>query len=123
MTIQVTPDVTRTMNVVTREFSGELEGTELFRYGQAGMLHPQDYHLTICVRTEGKRKPLTSYTLRLGAKKPHTSFTANFGFPIVGTISSYDYGHGFGGYIKDAPIEILEAIRDATGIDLTGIGI
>jgi hypothetical protein len=94
-------------------------------YGQAGLRTPTSFELRVSNQTvleAGKEvKTYVSYSLDLHAKTERTSFKAGFSFPAKATIASYDYGHGFGGYIYDAPTEILKAVTEATGFDIATI--
>lgn len=94
-------------------------------YGQAGLRTPTSFELRVVHQTVlevGKEvKIYTNYSLSIFAKTERTSFTAGFSFPAKATIASYDYVHGFGGYICDAPTEILKAVTEATGFDITAV--
>jgi len=122
----LTTSVTTTHEVAHQgAFEGELPAP--ISYGQAGMLSPSSWSLTVVTRTtirDGVTKEFTSYRLNLYGKSNHypfNQFKADFGFPSAGRISEYDYGYGFGGFLQEAPRDILAYLSEVTKTDLLSV--
>lgn len=95
-------------------------------YGESGHLTPYKFSL---VKTSGSQKRegkpdivWVSHELNLIAlSRNGFEFHAKFGYPNAARMHPQDYGHGFGGYMDEAPIEILKAVEVATNENLTGL--
>jgi hypothetical protein len=98
------------------------------KYGLTGWLIPSGWTLTVITQqpTEGfpvsRKAELVSYVLSLPAENENKiQFNGKFSFPFASVLRDYEYGHGAAGAIKDVPVGILAAIKEATGVDLLSL--
>lgn len=67
---------------------------------------------------EGKESGFSYNLIITIVNSNNISFYGRYGSPYANRLPDYEYGHGFGGYVKEAPKQILEYISEITGVNL-----
>ena len=116
---------------IAERFEGTLfEDTPSLSYGRGGLLQPHKYVLTLNHQVdfyeEGTTDDILSGSLELqawnDAARQDRLFTVTFSFPFAqrGLHPSAE-GYGGVGKLSATPVEIIEAIQLATGVNLRSL--
>lgn len=103
-------------------WDGKLTDFSEIKLGQAEGV-PTDFELVRKEKiVEGKESTFSYNLIITIVNNNRISFYGRYGFPYANRLPDYEYGHGFGGYIHQAPKQILEYISEITGVNLLQLG-
>lgn len=104
---------------VKDEWEGKLEGFPQIQLDQVRGT-PVSFDLEMKEKTNNKDENTFSYKLVITIHNDNgLPFYGRYGFPYPVKAPDYEYGHGFGGLMKDAPESILNHVSEITGVNLT----